>query len=56
MDQAKDQHGNQQEDKKDKKKKVHVKKIDLPIDAETLGLSKLQLDSFYEFEVSKKID
>ncbi|KAK6630381.1 hypothetical protein RUM44_005048 [Polyplax serrata] len=52
MDQGKDQQGNQQAaaDKKDKKKRMQVKKIELLIDSETHGLSKLQLDRYYEFE------
>ena len=57
-DQSKDQQSQSQQqqqqqsaDKKEKKKKSHVKKIDLNIDTETHGLTKLQLDSFYEFEV-----
>lgn len=39
-------------EKKDKKKKTLVKNVDLGIDSETHGLSQLQLNSYYEFEVS----
>ena len=39
-------------DKKEKKKKQLVKNVDLSIESETHGLSQLQLNSYYEFEVS----